>query len=920
VVSPKRLPLVREIVVALVVGCLASLTSGVGPHRAAAVDVAWETQGAVPDPLHASGAVSLQDGSFLLVGGSGHSEGASARVARYDPGTRAWTRSADLAIGRSDAGVASVPDGRVYVAGGWAWDASGQSQTAWAVEEFSPLTGRWRRVADLHYPRAGVRLVVPRDGLVYAIGGFPNGSVVEAYDPASDEWTVHPAMAVERSDFAAAAGPDGRIYVLGGVVGGDASASVAAYDPETRTWSTRATMPHPRQQHTAVLAPNGRIYVAGGHRGSAELNTWEYSPAEDVWRVLEPLPGVRPSPSMALGTDGRMYVFSDYVDVASPRDVPPSPPESVREPGDPVFWATRPPMPSRRGALAVAAAGGKVYAIGGDLCTEGISDAVEAYDPVAGVWSRRAPLPTARQMLGAAVGPEGALYAIGGGVPLDPALPCDQKVALDTVERYDPISDTWSVRASLPAPRLAVAVATGADGNIYAFGGHGYPGVWGSVYAYSPVRDVWEERSPMPRPRSGIGVAAAPDGLIYVVGGFDSMAPGGAQGVVEAYDPLTDRWTTLAGLPTQRFDHAVASAANRTVYAVGGRDDSFGRTLRVDQYDSATNTWTRLPDLPGPQTKAGLAAVGDRLLLVGGREGQDLVLEARLPGGIWPTPTTVPTRTTTPTVTATPSPSTTPTAGSNAPVGPLPIAAGGGGSAPPATGSTATPTPSVTATPTEPTPTWTVTTSPTRAPSPVQSTYEGRPTVPTVPASFLPASVPAPDSTTGGVAAIVPSAPSGVDDAVAVVRSGAGAPFAVSLVLPAPNAADAPIGVRLQPALALDPGVAVPTGLRLAAVVAIDVFDPVTGALIHQHLRPLELTVGLSAEARAVCAAEPARVALLHVDSSGQMRRAPIAELDCGAGVLQTLLRETSSYAVGTLVAAMDFPFRLYVPLNARPG
>jgi N-acetylneuraminic acid mutarotase len=64
----------------------------------------------------------------------------------------------------------------------------------------------------------------------------------------------------------------------------------------------------------------------------------------------------------------------------------------------------------------VGAADGKLYAIGGVIDPSGsqILQAVEAYDPVTNSWMDRASMPRRRENFGAAVGPDGRIYIFGG--------------------------------------------------------------------------------------------------------------------------------------------------------------------------------------------------------------------------------------------------------------------------------------------------------------------------------------------------------------------------------------------------------------------------------------------------------------------------------------------------------------------------
>ncbi|HEV8661937.1 MAG TPA: galactose oxidase, partial [Candidatus Methylomirabilis sp.] len=155
------------------------------------------------------------------------------------------------------------------------------------------------------------------------------------------------------------------------------------------------------------------------------------------------------------------------------------------------------------------------------------SRAVEAYDPVADRWDRRASLPTGRDHL-AAVAASGRLYAIGGRVGGSYAR------NLAVVEAYDPGADRWERRADLPTPRSGIAAALWL-GQIVVMGGEAPSGTFATVEAYDPVTDRWAPGPPMPTARHGLGAAVLGPGLYAVAGG---PTPGGSRsGVVEVLLP-----------------------------------------------------------------------------------------------------------------------------------------------------------------------------------------------------------------------------------------------------------------------------------------------------------------------------------------------------------------------------------------------
>jgi len=103
---------------------------------------------------------------------------------------------------------------------------------------------------------------------------------------------------------------------------------------------------------------------------------------------------------------------------------------------------------------------GKIYAIGGIL-----PRTVEEYDPVSDTWTARASMLTDRYDLTAAA-VNGKVYAIGGSDDTnDP-----ESLALNSVEEYDPVGNTWTTFYSMPTARCGLAAAA-VNSRVYALGG-----------------------------------------------------------------------------------------------------------------------------------------------------------------------------------------------------------------------------------------------------------------------------------------------------------------------------------------------------------------------------------------------------------------------------------------------------------------
>lgn len=286
-------------------------------------------------------------------------------------------------------------------------------------------------------------------------------------------------------------------------------------------WTSLASMPTARQE-VAVASLDGKVWVIGGFGPGAEpVGTVEiYDPAANRWEEHPPLPAPLHHASAGVVGD-RLFVVGGYtggrVSWAASQTV-------FEWDGAHNSWATRAPMPTPRGGLAVAVLGGQLHALGGSA--ERLSPAHEIYDPVTDRWRGASPMPTARDHL-AAVTFQGRVWAIGGRQSFF-------GTQFASVEVYDPATDLWRAAPPLPTARGGLAAAALSD-RILVFGGEAPFRIFNAVEMYEVAGNRWIGKTPMPTPRHGIG-AAVVGGRVYVPGG--GREPGfAATDVNEVYAP-----------------------------------------------------------------------------------------------------------------------------------------------------------------------------------------------------------------------------------------------------------------------------------------------------------------------------------------------------------------------------------------------
>jgi N-acetylneuraminic acid mutarotase len=110
---------------------------------------------------------------------------------------------------------------------------------------------------------------------------------------------------------------------------------------------------------------------------------------------------------------------------------------------------------------------GKIVALGGRLGVGSAFNSVESYDPSTDSWTAGTAMQDTRAGF-AAVVIDGRIYVAGGEVLVQPSS------VRDTVEAYDPSSKEWSFKAKLPTPLHGVG-ALEFEGKMYMFGGASDP-------------------------------------------------------------------------------------------------------------------------------------------------------------------------------------------------------------------------------------------------------------------------------------------------------------------------------------------------------------------------------------------------------------------------------------------------------------
>jgi len=296
------------------------------------------------------------------------------------------------------------------------------------------------------------------------------------------------------------------------------------------------------------------------------------------------------------------------------------PVRSGQPPSSASRWKALAQLSKPRRRLAVVVQESRVYAIGGET-PEGITGAVEIYDPETDDWTPGAEKPSATADIGA-ISLGGRIYCPGGALA--------DGTFSDRLEVYTPEQGgpgVWSTETALPVPISAYANAayssTGSDSALYLFGGYDGTSYSNTTLKYDPGTKQWAVLRPMPTPRGFAGAGTVGD-RIYVVGGYDGQAE---LNICEVYDPLLDQWNTCPSLNAPRGGIGVA-VVGETLYAIGGGWKSY---LVENEYLTLSGdtppAWKTLPSpLLEQWTNLGVAANGTFIYAVGGWDGEYLAV------------------------------------------------------------------------------------------------------------------------------------------------------------------------------------------------------------------------------------------------------------------------------------------------------
>ena len=266
-------------------------------------DDAWTQKTSMPRPAHHQAMAAYQGKIYVFGGYDLSSTGGWEPLDNawaYDPVADSWTAIQSLPSKRGSAEAVEV-DGQIYVIGGAttvegstdvAFQGNGPARVVTTNEMYDPATDTWQSRTPMALGRNHA-FSGTVGGKIYVIGGrighafisvASNTDIVEEYDPVTNMWSGLKTKMPNARSGGGWGTYDGRIYVAGGEVAGEALVgafrAVEAYEPATDSWTILPRMPMPRHGVAGAFLGN-RFHLVSGQITSAAAGAGQ-DPAMEI--------------------------------------------------------------------------------------------------------------------------------------------------------------------------------------------------------------------------------------------------------------------------------------------------------------------------------------------------------------------------------------------------------------------------------------------------------------------------------------------------------------------------------------------------------------------------------------------------------------------------------------------------------------
>ncbi|KAI4886391.1 hypothetical protein NFI96_001745 [Prochilodus magdalenae] len=280
-------------------------------------------------------------------------------------------------------------------------------------------------------------------------------------------------------------------------------------------------------------------------------------------------------------------------------------PEMALSPAKSLHWEAFPPMAVGRVYCTAALWTGRLYVLGG--CSEnGLPlDSAEVLDLESQTWCQLPPLPTARA--GASAVALGDQLVVMGGMDA-------QQSPLASVEVYHPDEGKWERKAGLGQASMGITSLEIASNSQTP----------NSTMAKTKELSKDSRKKIVDLHQAGKSESTIGQqmyrtdvgqyGKVYALGGMGSDTS--PQALVRVYEPVKDQWLSLASMPTPRYGASSFLRGNK-IFVLGGRQGKLPVTA-FEAFDLEMKSWTRYPCIPSRRAFSTCAATERAFFSLGG--------------------------------------------------------------------------------------------------------------------------------------------------------------------------------------------------------------------------------------------------------------------------------------------------------------
>ncbi|HKP53596.1 MAG TPA: kelch repeat-containing protein, partial [Chloroflexia bacterium] len=216
----------------------------------------------------AAGVLTFPEGDRIFIaGGSGPSSAVISRTLAYNPSAGTLTPKASwpAAPTRIPGGWA-VANNKFYIFGGYNPAVPEVLADIW---EYNPTTDAWTELsADLTLARGYIATELLPDGMIYLAGGFDDAladtSAFDIFNPGTGAITAGPTLLQPKSNAQGYNVGGKFVMPSGGIDPENHDTNTWVYDPVAGAWSAGVPTLHATRNYAKGYGTDGSIYVIGG--------------------------------------------------------------------------------------------------------------------------------------------------------------------------------------------------------------------------------------------------------------------------------------------------------------------------------------------------------------------------------------------------------------------------------------------------------------------------------------------------------------------------------------------------------------------------------------------------------------------------------------------------------------------------------